>query len=133
MRHSLLLRTLVRILFLSIMVARPAGADTGFTDPSGRFHGQVPPNWTVETGPDQPLGLRSRGNILVTLTYTEGSSVEGAFSVQPSPLPDLPRKLYMEKIQYHHLLGCMKARLKMPKKHMRQLGQLVMHLKRQVS
>jgi len=80
MRHSVLLRTLVRILFLSIMVARPAGADTSFTDPSGRFHGQVPPNWTVETSPDQPLGLRSRGNILVTLTYTEGSSVEAVLS-----------------------------------------------------
>jgi hypothetical protein len=80
MRYSLLPRTLVRVLFLTTLAVPSAGADTRFTDPSGRFHGEVPPNWTVETNPDRPLGLRSRGNILVTLNYVEGSSTEEVLS-----------------------------------------------------
>ena len=80
MHHSLLAHTLVRAVFLTVLVVPSAGADTRFADPSGRFHGQVPPNWTVETNPDQPLGLRSRGNILVTLNYAGGGSVEEVVS-----------------------------------------------------
>jgi hypothetical protein len=80
MRNRFSMRILVSALFFSAMLVPPASADARFADPAGRFHGQVPPNWTVETSPDQPLGLRSRGNILVIFDYTDDGSAEDVLS-----------------------------------------------------